>query len=82
MEKKSTALDCHPLDDDACCYFYLVKIKEEGFEGCAEHVSFLGCCLVFLLGKNKRRRDTKLRIRVIIFSFVCSARDTRDTSCA
>ena len=38
-----------------------------------EHVSFLGCCLVFLLGKNKRRRDTKLRIRVVIFSFVCSA---------
>ena len=44
------------------------QTKEEGLlkslilkEGCAEHVSFLGCCLVFLLGKNKRRRDTKLR---------------------
>ena len=36
------------------CFLYLLKGKE-GFEGCAEHVSFLGCCLVFLLGKNKRR---------------------------
>ena len=42
-------------------------------------VSLLGCSLVFLLGKNKRRRNTKLMKTVIIFSFVCSARDTRDT---
>ena len=47
-----------------------------------EHVCFLGCCLVFLLGKNKRRRDTKLRKTVIIFSFVCSARDNGFEGCA
>ena len=29
MEKKSTAHDCHPLDDHACCCFYYVKTKEE-----------------------------------------------------
>ena len=34
-----------------------------------EHVCFLGCCLVFLLGKNKRRRDTKLRIREVCEAF-------------
>ena len=41
------------------------KIKDKRYE----HVSFLGCCLVFLLGKNKRRRDTKLRIREVCEAF-------------
>ena len=29
MEKKSTAHDCHSLDDHACCCFYYVKRRKD-----------------------------------------------------